>query len=148
MKRIILFALAMALVSVAAFAQPVPVQQQASRPDACSTVNATAAVNNTATVTLTPPNGQYVYLCGIDLTVSDDATGGVAQTNVSFTSTNFGGWNYKYSFANAANTTFSQIFVFTIPVRSVLPGTAVTFVSPAINLHAAYSINAYYYFAQ
>ncbi len=146
MKRFIL-AVIVALVSASAFAQAIPVQQQATRPDACSTVNATAAVNNTATVTLTPPNGQYVYVCGIDLTVSDDATGAVAQTNVSFTSTNLGGWAYKYSFANAANTTLSQVFVFNVPLKSAVAGTVVTLVSPAINLHAAYSINAYYYFA-
>lgn len=123
------------------------VQQAPTRLDSCSTVNATAAVNNTATVTLTPPNSQSVYLCGLDIAISNDATGAVTQANVSFTTTNLGGWAWKYSSANAANTSLTQAFYWNVPVKSAQPGVAVTIVSPAVNAHAAYSINAYYYFA-
>lgn len=138
-----------ALVVAPAWAQgPASVQQSPTMLHACSTTTATAAVNNTATVTLTPPNGQFVYLCGLDITISQDATGGVASTNLTVTSTNFGGWLWKFSNAGTASTTHEQSFFFgSNVVKAAQAGTAVTFVSPAINLHAAYSITAYYYFA-
>mgnify|MGYP003704399719 CR=1 FL=1 len=69
-------------------APPLPVQIQGNGPanviqtsptrlDACTALNGTAAVNNAVTVSVTPPAGQYVYVCGFDFTVSNDATGGV-----------------------------------------------------------------------
>jgi hypothetical protein len=129
--------------------QSAPVQQAPTVLTACTTANATAAVNSTATLTLTPPNGQYVYLCGLDITISFDATGGTASTNVSFTSTNLGGFAWKMSWVGTASTTITQPFPFNNgAIKSVSPGTAITIVSPAANLHGAYNINAYYYFAQ
>ena len=127
-------------------------QQSPTMLNVCTPINATAAVNTTVTVTIpAPPAGQYIYLCGIDITVSFDATGGTASTNVSFTSTNLGPsgntWAWKTSWAGTASTTIAQPFTFTLPVRATSPGTAVTIVSPAINTHGAYSITAYYYVA-
>jgi hypothetical protein len=146
MKRI-LFVVLLAAIAVSAFAQPVPTAQQPTRPDACSTANATSSlVNTTATVTLTPQNGQSVYVCGIDIEISNDATGLVVHTNATFTSTNFGGWLWKFSSPNVANTTVTQMFQFVNPVKAPATG-PVTFVSPAINAHAMYNINVYYYYA-
>ena len=146
MKRIVLPVFLAALISVAAFAQPVPTQQQATRADACTAMNATAVVNNQVTLTITPSAGQYVYLCGWDITASQDGTSTV-NTNQSFTSTNIGGWAFKYSLAATANLTMTQAFYFNIPVKSAAAGTAVTFVSPSAKAQTAFSINAYYYVA-
>jgi hypothetical protein len=127
----------------------VRVQQDPTMLHACTSTNSTGAVNATfATITLTPPAGQFVYVCGVDIAVSFDATGGTASTNVAFTSTNLGGWQWKMSWAGTASTTLTQPFYFSQPTKSVIPGTAVTFVSPAANLHGAYSVNVYYFFAQ
>lgn len=123
------------------------VQQSATDMQACTSVNANGAVNATATVTITPPNGQSVYLCGLDISISADATGGTTATNLSFTSTNIGGWQWKFSWAGTVSTNLIQIFNFVRPIKSTTPGTAVTIVSPAAGLHNAYNINAYYYFA-
>lgn len=128
---------------------PTVVQQTATDRTGCSPISFTAAVNNTVTLTLTPPSGQYVYFCGLTLGLSNDATGTVASANLTFTSTNLGGWLWKFSDIGTANVTTQQTF-FTSPrwlLRSQVAGTAVTIVSPAINLHAAYGINAAYYFA-
>jgi hypothetical protein len=122
------------------------VQQDATMLNACSPTNQTAAVNTQVTVTLTPPSGQSVYICGVDLTASQNGTA-TANTNSTFTSTNLGGWLWKYSIAATANLAISQAFYFSQPMKSVIPGTAVTIVSPAALAQTAFSINVYYYFA-
>jgi hypothetical protein len=125
------------------------VQQDPTMLHACTATNSTGAVNATfTTITLTPPAGQSVYICGADIAVSFDATGGTASTNVAFTSTNLGGWQWKMSWVGTASTTITQPFYFSQPMKAVIPGTAVTFISATANLHAAYSANVYYYFAQ
>jgi hypothetical protein len=124
------------------------VQADATMLNACTPLNATGAVNATATLTIpAPPSGLYVYVCGIDIAISFDATGGTASTNVTFTSTNFGSWLWKMSWAGTASTTITQPFYWAQPLKSPSAGTAITIVSPAANLHGAYSINGYYYYA-
>lgn len=114
---------------------------------ALTTANVTAAINNTATLTITPPAGQFVYLCGLDIIVANDATGAVAATDLSFTSTNIGTWAYKYSMVGTANTNgVDRSFSWQNCIKSSAPTTAVTIVSPAANAHATYSINGYFYF--
>jgi hypothetical protein len=149
MKRTLYAILAVLLTAVSASAQaPTLIQQGATQLTACTTGNANGAVNATATLTLTPPNGQFVYISEIDMQVANDATGAVVSTNLKFTSTNIGGWQFQFSAANAANTSTNYgPFIFGPPIKSAAAGTAVTIVSPAANTHAAYSINACYYFA-
>lgn len=135
-----------------ASAQATLVQQSPTMLNACTPVNATAAVNTAVTVTIAaPPAGQYIYVCGIDLSISFDGTGAVVGTNVSFTSTNIGPagntWAWKTSWAGTASTTIVQPFTFTLPIRANAPGTAVTVVSPAGNTHGAYSTTVYYFIA-
>lgn len=143
---------AAALIVAAAIASPghkakaqTLVQQTASELRACTPINATAAVNNAVTLTLTPPSGWYVYLCGWDVASSQNGTA-TANTNVSYTSTNLGGWAWKYSIAATANLSITQAFNISL-VKSAAPGTAVTIVSPSALAQTAFSINAYYYFA-
>ncbi len=118
-------------------------------PRPCSVAHGDAVVNTLVTVsTPTPRGGQAVFVCGIDLTVSNDSTGAVTQVNVQFTSANLGGWKYTYSSINAANTNgLDKIFYPNLPLRASIEGVPVSIASPAINLHAAYSINLYYYIA-
>ena len=128
--------------------QGTAIQQVPTRLDACTPINATAAINNAVTLTITPPAGQFVYLCGWDLTVSNNGTGAVVATNLSFTSTNLSGWKVAYSMVGTANTTgFQYNTAFNSPIKSSAAGTAVTIVSPAANAQAVYNVNAYYYFA-
>jgi hypothetical protein len=146
-----LSALAVLVCALPALAQQVsgatPVQQTATRADACVPSSATNAVNTVTTLTLTPPSGMFVYLCGLDLNVSNNGTGAVVSTNLVWTSTNFGGWQWKYSATNAANTMTDKTFSWNPVVRSAQPGTALVITSPAVNAQAAYTITAYYYFA-
>lgn len=128
------------------------IQQSPSLLNACTPQNATAAVNTAVTLTIAaPPSGQYIYLCGIDITISFNTGGPTVSTNVSFTSTNIGPagatWAWKTSWAGTASTTIAQPFTFQFPIRATSPGTAVTIISPAINATAAYSITGYYYVA-
>lgn len=125
---------------------PTRVQQDPSVLTACSVSNATAAINNQVTVTITPPSGQYVYICGIDVASSQNATSTV-NTNLQYTSTNLGGWSWKYSLAATVNIAITQAFYFNNPVKSAAAGTAVTVVSPGATANTAFNINVYYYFA-
>lgn len=153
LKSLRLLALALVLsLAPAAFAQQAsnatPTQQTATMANACVPSSTTNAVNTTSTLTLTPPAGMFVYLCGLDLNVSNNATGAVVATNLVWTSTNLGGWQYKFSSVNAANTNgLDKSFVWSPIIRSAQPGLAVTIVSPAANAQAAYTITGYYYFS-
>jgi hypothetical protein len=139
---------ALCFVAVMLLASAGSVAAQAVYGPPVTTTNATAAVNNTVTLSLTPPTPQqYVYVCGLDLTVSNNATGGVVSTNLSFTSINLGGWAYKFSAVNAANTNgIDRSFTWSSCIKSTTAGTGVAIISPAANAQASYSINAYYYY--
>lgn len=143
------------LVSSIAFAQTppnniAPTQQTATHADACTTINATGGINTATTLTITAPGpGLYIYVCEIDLTVSNNATGAVTATNLSFTTSNLGGWKYTYSMVGTANTVpIDRSFSF-YPgcIKATVAATAVTIVPPAANAQAVYNINACYYSA-
>lgn len=153
--RTLLLAGLFALAAIAAQAQqagPAPVQQSPSRLDACNGIGyATAAVNNTATATITVPGGLYVYICGISIDVCGNATGSLA-TNVTFTSTNLPSnptWQYSTTVALMAGACLNPPIRewFAAPLKSSAPGTNVTIVSPAAATNNAYTIRAYYYLA-
>ena len=141
-------ACAVALLPARAWAQQItPTQQAASRYDVCSVLSVSGAVNTAVAVTSTPPNGQFVYVCGVDVQASQDATA-TANTNLTFSSTNLNSWHYTYSLpvsATSSNITYASSWAGV--VRAPAAGTAVTIVSPAATVHTAFSINLYYYFA-
>jgi hypothetical protein len=153
LRRLVLAALFLCAAS-AAHAQalqppigpPVLVQRSPTDLQACSVSHGDAAINTLVTLTVTPPAGQYVYLCGWDYQVATNGTA-TAQSNVKWTSTNLGGLAVEYSTPATANTTIVGTYYFNVPIRSATPGTAITIVSPAIAAQNAYSANAYYYFA-
>jgi hypothetical protein len=124
------------------------VQNSPTELRSCTSVHNDAAVNNTLTLTIpAPPSGLYIYMCGLDLSISNDATGAVASTNLKFTSTNFGSWTWEFSSVNTASSNVFQVFNWIFLLKAPVAGTAVTIISPAANLHAAYSMNGYYYYA-
>jgi hypothetical protein len=154
MKKLLLLALVVLLAVAGPVSAQTLIQQSPTLLNACSVSNQNGAVNAQKTVTLTPQSGQYVYVCGLDFQVTNDATGAVTQANVCFTSTNLGPAGalpqWCYSAINALNTSAligQNAYYYPFPLKSQTPGTAVTIVSPAANLHAAYNVNVYYYYA-
>lgn len=125
-------------------------QQSPVDAQACMVAQKTAAVNVAVTCTIPPPptelDGYSIYLCGLDIAVSQDGTS-AAVTNGLFTSTNIWGWAWKMSLEATANKSLTQAFNFPKPIKAQSPNQPVTIVSPAAVANAAYSINAYYYYA-
>lgn len=150
MKTLILAACLLASSVLAQAVQTAtPTQQTSTHADAMTTTNATAAINTIATVTISAPQqGFSIYVCEIDLSVTNDATGAVVATNAAFTTTNLGGWQYKYSMVGTANTVgVDRSWNFAPGCIKATTGSSVTIVSPAANAHAIYNINAVYYVA-
>src|SRR5579864_6418044 len=79
-----------------------PVAQTGVRQDACITTNNVAAVNTAVTLTIAKGSG-CIYITELDFTASEDGTGGTdSWTNLAFTTTNLGGWQYEFSQPTAA----------------------------------------------
>jgi hypothetical protein len=139
------------LLSCGYAAAQAPVQQSGTMLNAgtqlCAiTSSGTAlAVNTQTTATCTAPVGQYVYLTGITFEVCTDGTA-TAQNQVTFTSTNISNTpSFEYSIAATASICQRWNEAFASPLKSLAPGTNVTFVSPSAALHNSYNIRAYYY---
>jgi hypothetical protein len=149
MHRILLSWLAL-LVATAALAQA-PVQQSPTRLDACTNVGLAApAVSLQATLQVTPPAGQYVYICGFAFDVCANATGSTAQNNVTFTSTNINGsptWQYSAPVLTSLCYASPIREMLPTPLKSAAPGTQVQIQSPALDTNLQYTIRMYYYFA-
>lgn len=106
-----------------------------------------AAINTLLTVTVPAIDGKFIYVTGLDLVVSNNATGGVKSVNLKFTSTNLWGWAYLFSEVGTAwVNTIDRSFQFMEPLKSQTAGVPLSIVSPAVNAQAAYSINIYYYY--
>lgn len=115
----------------------------------CSTVNTTAANN---TVTITPPAGNYVYITGVYVDITSDATG--TTTTNTMTTTNLTG-NPVWSLATIVPTAnvnqgqFRQISeTYATPYKSRTPGTAVTVLPSGTAADTIYCIRVAGYFAQ
>jgi hypothetical protein len=121
----------------------------ASRSDA-----ATAAGHShttSATITLTPTVGQYVYLTGLDISNCQTTTGVTPAAPTYITTTNItGSPQYQLgsglSLAAGGCNPVSEI-QFSTPVRSTAVTTAVTFVLPAFATNQVVSVNVYWYSA-
>lgn len=147
--RRILFAAALAFIPVSALAQA-PVQQNSQRLDAASlaATNATSA----ATLTLTPPAGQYVYVTAVEITNCASAGAVTAAAVTTLTTTGFNGvasgpiWTLASGLGQG--TCVPEIIVtFPSGLKSATPGTAVTFVQPTWATNQVVRLNVYYYFS-
>jgi hypothetical protein len=143
MKKLLLV---LVLLAIPAHAQPPTVNGQGQAAvTPCRVLHSDAAVNIAVTVTVPAPpsQDQFVYICGWDYTVSEDATGST-QTNVTFTTTNLGNVKSEYSVGTAPNAIVSGNYTYPTPARADVNGQGVVFVSPAAATHNAYSLNVYY----
>jgi hypothetical protein len=147
MRKLLLSLLLLPLLWGGALAQT-SVQQSASRLDACTAVaSAVGAVASQQTATITVSAGNYAYICAISLEVCTNATGTV-QSNVTFTSTNLtGSPTWQYSMTATADICQRWFDGFASPLKSAVPGTNVTVVSPTSATNNNYGIRLYYYIA-
>jgi hypothetical protein len=150
MRRLLIALVFLPALLGSAFAQA-PVQQQGTMLNAATQVCAITssgtalAVNTTTTCTLAAVAGQYHYIVGITFEVCTNGTGS-AQNQVTFTSTNISSTpSFEYSIAATASICQRWSESFSTPLKSAVPGTATTFVSPAAATNNSYNIRAYYY---
>lgn len=114
-------------------------------------ISATAAVNAQTTLTIpAPAGGLSNYVCYLAYQVNQDATGTV-YTNAVSTSTNFNSFAVKFSQLATVNIDSGvQVVLNSLGAtagcpKSIIPGTATTFVGPSANLHAAWTWYAVYF---
>lgn len=138
-------------VATSAFGQAVGVQQQATRVEAATAVAfAQAGVGVTSTATIVVPAGLYAYITALSMDTCADATGGTAQVNSNYTSTNLPSTpSWSFSFGGTANTCAVPLREsFSAPLKSAQPGVNVTVVSPSGGAgHNQFTIRVYYYLA-
>lgn len=128
------------------------VQHSATMLQAATKVTSVNLAINTAIttqLTMTPSAGNYVYITAMDLTVCQNNTG-LAQTNVAWQFTQGISPSgtvpiWQYSTALSVNSCIFKIFPFTVPLKSISPGTAVILTSAAADAQAAYNGNVYWY---
>lgn len=147
MRRFIASLLMLPLLCGLAFGQA-RTQQDPTRLDAATAVAVTAsAVNNQYTATITVPAGQYAYITAISFDVCTNGTG-TAANQVTFTSTNLSG-SPIWPFSVAATASICQHWQDVIPggLKSSIPGTNVTVVTPAAAANNSYTVRLYYYLA-
>ena len=130
-----------------AVGQVTPVQQTTTRADAAIQV-CTVAASATA-CTLTPPNGQYVYITGVDISNCGDATGVTAAATTTITTTNLGGLTWTMGSVTGAGACINPPLPYFGPggLRGAAPGTNVVFTLPTFATHQTIRLNAYYFYA-
>lgn len=109
------------------------VRPQAIPPQIITARSGCAAVNTTATLTITPPAGQSVYITHLYLSEWQDGTGGTETSKV-WTLTNLATvtLDYTFSAATAANSYLVIADEVGAPLfKSLQPGAAVVITSPA-----------------
>lgn len=125
-----------------------PVQQSPTHLDAATAVAVTGTTANTQyTLTITVPAGQYAYITALSFDVCTNGTGS-AVNQVTYTSTNLSG-SPVWPFSIAATASICQHWQDIIPggLKSSIPGTNVTIVTPAAATNNSYTVRAYYYLA-
>lgn len=148
-KKIALVAAALAAIPLSAYAIEVGqtlVQETVSPPRACTGVQSSGAIA-TAQYTLTIPAipGKYIYICSFEQFVG--ATTAPAATLLNATTTNLGGkrWSAQMD-ATASEAPYIQ-FQPSQPLKSAIPGTAVTIVGNAAVTNIQYQADVTYYYA-
>lgn len=117
------------------------------------TATATGAANTAVTATLTPPSGQYVYLCSIDISVvANAAVTGAAGPAPIFTTTNLPNnlvwWGTNETLGTGAMRPVIQLAFGVVPVKSATAGTAFTIVTSAGQSTENVRINVTAFFGQ
>jgi len=140
------FALGLAHASFAQ--QPAPIQQVPTRLDA--SIGLVTSATSSATLTITPPAGQYIYLTALDVANCAGAAAVTGAAPTSITTTNFGGAAWLIgSGSSAAGQCLGSPAAGELgsPLKSAAAGTAATIVLPAFATNQTVRVSAYYYFA-
>lgn len=122
--------------------------QQAQHFDAAT--NVSHSHTSAATITITPPGGQYVYITALDLSNCAGATAVGAAAPTYITTTNISGLpQYQLGSGVTAGlcTSVPTPALNVGGLRSQAAGTAVTFVLPTFATNQTASLNVYYYYA-
>ena len=128
-------------------------QQVAERADTCAVqATATGAANTAVTASVTPPAGQYFYLCSISIfEVANAAVTGAAGPAPIFTTTNLP-TNLVYWGDNSTQATGWQKQVaadnFPLTIKTAAPGTPFTVVTSAGQSTQSVRINITGYFGK
>lgn len=130
-----------------------PVQQVQPLYSCNQTATATGAANTAVTATLTPPAGQYVYICSIDITiVANAAVTGAAGPAPIFTTTNLPvnlvWWGNNTTLVTGDMKPVIALTWPTIPLKSNAAGTAFTVVTSAGQATESARINLTAFFGQ
>lgn len=160
MKRValaVLLALSCVYTLVVAAQQPVPgsTPVQAFQPlYSCNqTATATGLASATTTLTLTPPAGQYVYICSIDIVEAANAlvTVGAGPAPL-FTTTNLPvnlvWWGDNSALTQGVMKNVITLSFTTVPLKSNIAGTAFTLVATAGQATQNVRMNVTAFFAQ
>lgn len=133
-----------------------PIQQSQSRLDASTGVCAAApAINTNVTCTITPPNGQYVYINYLQVGACGDGVLSKTAIQANWTTTNLNSWTAETSYLSGSGITTNagqNLCQFaggalTSPLKSVQAGVAVTVVPPTANADISYPVIVEYFFA-
>lgn len=129
---------------------PTTVQQSASRLDAASGYTTSASTG--ATITITPPAGQFVYITNVEITNCAGASAVTAAAVTTITTTNLGSgttpaWTLGSGVAAGLCQPSPVNGPFGNPLKSNAPGTAVTFVLPTFATNQTVRVSVYYYTA-
>lgn len=109
-----------------------------------------AVVNTTATLTISPPAGMFVYITHLYLAEWQDGTGG-AETTKAWTLTNLASITLDYTFSAAAAANSYLVIADEVGAplfKSTQPGVAVAITSPAAATDNGLCTLVSYYFGQ
>lgn len=152
MKRLLGLVFALALLATPVRAQSTGdttatrVQQSAQRLDAA--VQVQHSHTSAATLTLTVPGDQFVYITAIDISNCEGGTTVAVANPTYITSTGING-SPQYQIGSGPGTAPGvcspmPIMNFSTPLRSQTAGTNVTFVLPTFATNQTVSVNVYY----
>lgn len=120
-------------------------QETVTPPRACTALSGGAWGTAQVTLTMTPPSGQFVYICSFEQHTG--ATTAPAATLLNTTTTNLNGKRWATVAAATASEFPSIFFQPSQPLKSAVPGTAVTIVSNAAVTSVNYQLDVTFFFA-
>jgi hypothetical protein len=152
MKRILLLVLIALLAVVGPVSAQTLIQQSPTTLNACSLSQNKQATNAAVgTITITPPAGQFVYICEVDTMECNGASAVTAAAPLFLTTTGLGGNpQYMIPIGPATAGMCQQGGPYMYPngaLKSAQAGTNVTFVGPTAVTNQTININVVYYFA-
>lgn len=144
----IIFSLLATVAHAQSVTQPAatPVYTTGSRLDV--TTNFATSATSAATITITPPSGQFVYITAIEI-MNCAGTTVTAAAPLSVTTTGFGGGTTPVWTVGTAGTAGmcnpAVTSSYYIPVKSNTAGAAITFVLPTFTTNQVVRVNVWSY---